>query len=135
MARGDKMKTLKTKKEYNVVMERIEAYMAKITEAGETEGLTQVEHDELKMLSIIAADYEDNVLKIYPLKEPTPLVLNIEQEMSKRKLKQRDLAVLLGISEARVSNVLSGKSRIGITLAKRMHDKLGIDGNLILKYA
>jgi HTH-type transcriptional regulator/antitoxin HigA len=53
----------------------------------------------------------------------------------KRRLKQRDLANLLGISEARISNVLSGKSRIGISLAKRMHEKLGIDGNLILKYA
>jgi HTH-type transcriptional regulator/antitoxin HigA len=129
------MKTIKTKKEYETVMRRIEAYLNKITEAGEADGLSPVEHDELKALSSLAADYEDNVLKIYPLSEPSPLVINIEQEMHKRRLKQRDLAILLGISEARISNVLRGKSRIGITLAKRMHDKLGIDGNLILEHA
>jgi HTH-type transcriptional regulator/antitoxin HigA len=129
------MKTIKTRKEYESVMKLIEIFLNKITEAGETDGLIASEHDELKNLSSMAADYEDNVLKIYPLIEPTPLVLNIELEMHKRRLKQRDLAILLGISEARVSNVLSGKSRIGITLAKRMHEKLGIDGNLILEHA
>jgi HTH-type transcriptional regulator / antitoxin HigA len=130
-----KMKTIKTKKEYESVMKRIEVYLNKITEAGEADGLTSNEHEDLKVLSALAADYEDNVLKIYPLVEPSPLVLNIEQEMRKRRLKQRDLAILLGISEARISNVLTGKSRIGITLAKRMHEKLGIDGNLILEHA
>lgn len=129
------MKTIKTKKEYTAIMERIEVFMEKITAAGETDPLAPAEHEELKALSTLASDYEDNVLKIYPLSEPTPLVITIEQEMHKRRLKQRDLANLLGISEARISNVLSGKSRIGISLAKRMHDKLGIDGNLILKYA
>lgn len=129
------METIKTKKEYESVMVRIEELIKKTTDAGEADGLTKAEHDELKELSTIAADYEDNVLNIYPLAEPTLLVLNIEQEMLKRRLKQRDLANLLGISEARVSNVLRGKSRIGITLAKRMHERLGIDGNLILKYA
>ena len=97
--------------------------------------LRQSEHDELKVLSSLVADYEDNILKIYPLTAPTPLVISIEQEMHKRRLKQRDLALLLGISESRISNVLRGKSRIGITLAKRMHDRLGIDGNLILEHS
>ncbi len=129
------MKTIKTKKEYETVMKRIEKYLDKVTEAGESDGLSPVEHEELKVLTSLVADYEDNILKIYPLAEPSPLVLNIEQEMHKRRLKQRDLAVLLGISEARISNVLRGKSRIGITLAKRMHEKLGIDGNLILEHA
>jgi len=129
------MKTIKTKKEYATMIKRIETYLNKITEAGESDGLTAEEHDELKVLSSLVADYEDNILKIYPLEEPTPLVISIEQEMHKRRLKQRDLALLLGISEGRISNVLRGKSRIGITLAKRMHDRLGIDGNLILEHS
>jgi HTH-type transcriptional regulator/antitoxin HigA len=129
------MKTIRTKKEYETVMKRIETYLNKITEAGESDALSPEEHDELKVLSSLVADYEDNILKIYPLAEPTPLVISIELEMHKRRLKQRELAMLLGISEARISNVLRGKSRIGITLAKRMHEKLGIDGNLILDHA
>ena len=129
------MKTIKTKNEYESMLQRIENYLNKITEAGESDGLTAEEHDELKVLSSLVADYEDNILKIYPLTAPTPLVISIEQEMHKRRLKQRDLALLLGISESRISNVLRGKSRIGITLAKRMHDRLGIDGNLILEHS
>ena len=129
------MKTIKTKKEHETMIKRIETYLNKITEAGESDGLTAEEHDELKVLSSLVADYEDNILKIYPLSAPTPLVISIEQEMHKRRLKQRDLALLLGISEARISNVLRGKSRIGITLAKRMHDRLGIDGNLLLEHS
>jgi antitoxin component HigA of HigAB toxin-antitoxin module len=129
------MKTIKSKKEYETTIKHIETYLNKITEAGESDGLTAEEHDELKVLSSLVADYEDTVLKIYPLTAPTPLVISIEQEMHKRRLKQRDLALLLGISESRISNVLRGKSRIGITLAKRMHDRLGIDGNLILEHS
>jgi HTH-type transcriptional regulator/antitoxin HigA len=129
------MNTIKSKKEYETTIKHIETYLNKITEAGESDGLTAEEHDELKVLSSLVADYEDTVLKIYPIEEPTPLVISIEQEMHKRRLKQRDLALLLGISESRISNVLRGKSRIGITLAKRMHDRLGIDGNLILEHS
>jgi len=61
------MKPIKTKNEYETVMNRIEAYLNKITEAGDSDGLTPIEHDELKVLSSMVADYEDNVLKIYPL--------------------------------------------------------------------
>lgn len=61
------MKLIKTKKEYETVMKLIEAYLNKITEAGESDGLTPAEHDELKVLSALVADYEDNILKIYPL--------------------------------------------------------------------
>ncbi len=45
------MKTLKTKKEYNIVMERIEAYLTKITTSGDSDPLSSVEHEELKLLS------------------------------------------------------------------------------------
>ena len=62
------MKKIKTKKEYDIVIKRIETYLSKITEAGESDGLTPAEHDELKVLSSLVADYEDNILKIYPLR-------------------------------------------------------------------
>ena len=62
------MKTIKTKKEYDTVMKRIEIYLSKISEARGSDGLTPVEHDELKVLSSLFADYEDNILKIYPLR-------------------------------------------------------------------
>jgi hypothetical protein len=75
------METIMTKKEYDSVMARIETLINKTTEAGEADGLTKTEYNELGELSTRAADYEDNVLNIYPLSEPTLLVLNIEQKM------------------------------------------------------
>jgi HTH-type transcriptional regulator/antitoxin HigA len=49
------------------------------------------------------------------------------------KLKQRDLAVILGIESSRVSEYLNGKRKINLEFAKKVHEKLGIDGNFILK--
>ena len=57
------MKKIKTKKEYQTMMKRIETYLNKITAAGESDGLSAIEHDELKVLSSLVADYEDNIQK------------------------------------------------------------------------
>lgn len=67
--------------------------------------------------------------------KPTTLTGMIEWKMYEMKLKQKDLAQLLGIENSRVSEVLNGKRRITLDLAKRIHEKLGIDGNFILERA
>jgi HTH-type transcriptional regulator / antitoxin HigA len=67
----------------------------------------------------------------FPL--PTTLIGMIELKMYEMKLKQRDLAVILGIESSRVSEYLNGKRKINLEFAKKIHEKLGIDGNFILK--
>lgn len=67
--------------------------------------------------------------------KPTTLVGMIEWKMYEMKLKQKDLAQLLNIETSRVSEILNGKRRISLDLAKRLHEKLGIDGNFILETA
>ncbi|MBD2753972.1 helix-turn-helix domain-containing protein [Spirosoma validum] len=67
--------------------------------------------------------------------KPTTLTGMIEWKMYEMKLKQKDLAQLLGVETSRVSEVLNGKRRITLDLAKRLHEKLGIDGNFILERA
>ena len=64
---------------------------------------------------------------------PTTLVGMIELKMYEMRLKQRDLAELLGIESSRVSEYMNGKRKINIDIAKKIHEKLGIDGNFILK--
>jgi HTH-type transcriptional regulator / antitoxin HigA len=66
---------------------------------------------------------------------PMPITLNgmIELKMYEMRLKQRDLADLLGVESSRVSEYLNGKRKINIEIAKKIHEKLGIDGNFILK--
>lgn len=64
---------------------------------------------------------------------PTILIGMIELKMYEMKLKQRDLAVLLDIESSRVSEYLNGKRKINLEFAKKVHEKLGIDGNFILQ--
>jgi HTH-type transcriptional regulator / antitoxin HigA len=64
---------------------------------------------------------------------PTTLIGMIELKMYEMQLKQRDLADLLGVKSSRVSEYLNEKRKINIEIAKKIHEKLGIDGNFILK--
>ena len=68
-----------------------------------------------------------------PFPKPTTLTGMIELKMYEMKLKQKDLALLLDIETSRVSELLSGKRKVTLDLAKRLHEKLGIDGNFILE--
>lgn len=81
------------------------------------------------------AQYEDEYMNIMPLREKTPLIKCIEDYFYARNMKQKDGAKLLGINESVFSQILSGKRRITMPLAKRLHSKLGIDSDLILEYA
>jgi len=55
--------------------------------------------------------------------------------MAERNLKQRDTARLLGIDEARMSEILRGKKPIGMRLAKNLRKCLQIDADIILEFA
>jgi len=59
----------------------------------------------------------------------------IELKMYERKLKQKDLAALLNISPVRLSEVLRGKRKINLDLAKRLYKELQIDPAFILQTA
>lgn len=50
-------------------------------------------------------------------------------------LRQKDGARLLGVNESAFSQVMSGRRRITMPLAKRLHSQLGISADMILEYA
>lgn len=85
---------------------------------------------QAKVLAEAIQSYEKEYVS-FPL--PTTLIGMIELKMYEMKLKQRDLAVVLGIESSRVSEYLNGKRKINLEFAKKIHEKLGIDGNFILK--
>jgi HTH-type transcriptional regulator/antitoxin HigA len=72
---------------------------------------------------------------LMPLPHPQTLVGMIELKMFERKLNQKELAAKLGITSTRLSEVLNGKRKVNMDLAKRLHDKLGIDASFILEHA
>ena len=129
-------KKLTTRQEYDEVKAIVEALITEATEKGILEPEMDNEYTrQIAKLSKQMAQYEDEYMDIMPLREKTPLIKCIEDYFYARNMKQKDGAKLLGINESVFSQILSGKRRITMPLAKRLHAKLGIDSDLILEYA
>lgn len=114
-------------KEYNATMKKIDALMKK----GEKK-LTDEEAKELRALALAAQAFEKT---IYIIPAPKTLEGIIELKMYERKLKQKELAKLLGIAEPKLSQIMSKKRKPDVAFLKSVHKLLGIDGNLLLDVA
>ncbi len=112
--------------DYNSIMLKIDSLMKK----GEN-NLTKKEAEQLKALALSAQSYEKSIYKI-----PAPKTLEglIELKMYERKLKQKELAILLGIGEPKLSQIMSRKRKPDVAFLKAAHKHLGIDGNVLLEY-
>ena len=127
---------LTTKQEYNKVKNLVESLIAEATEKGMLEPEMDNEYTrKISDLSKQMAQYEDEDMDIMPLREKTPLIKSIEEYFYARNMKQKEGAKFLGINESVFSQILSGKRRITMPLAKRLRTKLGIDAETILEYA
>ena len=129
-------KVLKTRKEYDETKAKVEQLIAEATE----KGLIGPEMDndytrEIARLSKQMAAYEDTYMELKPLREKSPLIRSIEDYFYAHNMRQKDGARLLGVNESAFSQVMSGRRRITMPLAKRIHSQLGIDANMILEYA
>ena len=134
------MKKLTTRKQYDEAKARVETLIAEAT----TKGLLEPDMDnaytqEIALLSKQMAAYEDEYLNIYlnilPLRQKSPLISSIEDYFYAHGMRQKEGAKLLGVNESQFSQIMSGRRRISMSFAKRLHSKLGIDARLILEYA
>lgn len=120
-----------TEKEYEKVQLQIEALLQKSINNGGFKALSSDEVTLLNKLSLTAEQYEDN-LQMMPIKTPTTLVEMIRFKMFEMNLKQKQLANLLEISETRISELLCGKRKLNLELAKKLYQKLNIDAAFLL---
>lgn len=115
-----KLKSIRTEKEYEAALARInEIFHA---EAGTPEG------EELDELADLVESYQD---KHYPIGLPDPISA-IEFRMDQANLSQRDLIPYIG-SSAMVAEVLSGKREITLSMARALHEHLGIPADALLQ--
>src|SRR5690606_22988290 len=114
-------------RDYNATMKKIDALMKK-----RENNLTTKEAEELRTLAIAAQAYEKS---IYTIPAPKTLEGLIELKMYERRLKQNELARLLGIGEPKLSQIMSRKRKPDVAFLKAAHKRLGIDGNILLEYA
>jgi HTH-type transcriptional regulator/antitoxin HigA len=116
---------IQNKEVYELTMKEIDALMKK----GE-ENLSQKELERLRILAEAAENYEDTH---EPLPIPSTLPDMIRMKMFQLRLKQHYTAKLLGVSEAKLSLIMSGKQKPDIYFVKALHEKLNLDANQILQ--
>lgn len=130
------MEKLTTRKQYDEVKAHVEQLIAEATAKGMLEPeMDNTYTQEIALLSEQMAQYEDEYLNILPLRQKSPLIASIEEYFFAHGLRQKDVAKLLGVNESQFSQIMSGRRRISMSFAKRLHSKLGINADLILEYA
>jgi HTH-type transcriptional regulator/antitoxin HigA len=110
---------------YNKMMEEINRLQSK--------GEANLSNEELATLRTLALEAQAYEKTVYTIPAPTTLAGLIELRMYELKLKQRDAAKLLGLSDAKLSLILNGKQKPDVALLKAAHNNLHIDANLLLE--
>jgi HTH-type transcriptional regulator/antitoxin HigA len=120
------MAQIKTEKEYEAAMKRIEELLPLTW--GDDVPEDSPENIELSLLSDLVAEYED---VHYPIAVPS-LVEVLRLRMYEMGLTQKSAAELLGISSPRMSEIMHGKTEPSLSLARTMCLKLNISPEMAL---
>ena len=86
------------------------------------------EADELQLLALVIEDYEK---ERFPIGLPDPIEA-IRLCMDQQGLSQQDLIPYFG-SKRRVSDALSGKRALTLSMIRALHDGLGIPADVLLQ--
>lgn len=120
------MAQIKTEKEYEAAMARIEELLPQTW--GDNVPDDSPENIELSLLSDLVAEYED---VHYPIATPT-LVDVLKLRMYEMELTQSKAAELLGISSPRMSEIMHGKTEPSLSLARTMCLRMNITPQMAL---
>ena len=115
------IKVIKSGESYTQAMARLYALMALDPKAGSNED------SELELLALVIEDYER---KIVPPAAPDP-VDAILFRMDQMGLGRKDLALYIG-SISKVSEVLSRKRPLSLSMIRRLHQGLGIPADVLI---
>lgn len=118
---------IQTKKQYDAVMEQINAIMQKGSKA-----ITTEEEAVLRVLSESAQAFEE---LYYQIKSPVTIGSLLELYMYERSINQRQLAAVLAVSPTKLSFVINGKRRADVDLLKLLHRLLRLDPAVLLETA
>jgi len=122
---------IRNEAQYNQVMALIEKFITKATDSGGFTFLSAPEKEELANLSLLAEQYEDNILQLMPL----PVTINsvVQRKIKELNLTQAKLAEMLGLGTSKLSQILNGKREPDVMFLKAIHSKLGISGDFLLE--
>ena len=119
------MTQIKTEKQYEAACARINELLKLVSNETPEDDKNML---ELDLLSDLVADYEE---EHYPITPPT-LAETIKLRMFEMGLTQTKLAELLGLSTARVSEIITGKGEPSLKTGREISRKLNIDPAIVL---
>lgn len=114
---------MNTNSDYYSALAQIEALIEK--------GFENLTVEETKLLSILSEEVEKFEATKYPMPLYSSITGLLESIMMEKRLNKSQLSNLLGVPNSTLSEIMNGKRRINLKIARKMHDKLKIDGNLI----
>jgi len=114
------MRLIKTEKEYDKALERLEV----IFDAKQS----SKEGEEAELLALLIEQYEE---EHYPIQSPDPIVA-IKIRMEELELKQKDLVGLIG-NKSIVSEVLNKKRRLTVNMIRNLSEKLKIAAQVLIQ--
>src|SRR6266581_987747 len=115
------VRVIKTEKEYESALAEIHVLVDRDPDPGTPEA------DRLELLTLLVETYESQK---FPKRIPQPLEA-IRFRMEQEGLKQRDLVPYIG-SPSKVSEVLSGKRPLTLSMMRALHFHLGIPASVLL---
>jgi HTH-type transcriptional regulator/antitoxin HigA len=119
------MKLIANQAEYEAIMARVDELVEIVDDHTPP---TDKNYIELDFLADFVVAYEK---EHFPIGKPV-LKDVIKSRMVAMNLTQKSLAAILEISAPRVSEYLTGKSEPTLQVARRLHQKLMIDADVIL---
>ena len=114
------IKPIKTKKDYQLALNRLEAIFD--ARPGTQEG------DELEVLGILIDKYEQ---EHYPIDYPDPIEA-IKFRMEQLGYSQNDLAKVVGL-KSRASEILNRKRKLTLEMIRQLHQALGIPTDVLIQ--
>lgn len=119
------MAQIKSEAAYRAALQRIEELLPLVNDETPTDDKNYL---ELDMISDMVEEYEDIH---YPIGKPS-LVDIIKLRLYEMGLNQTKLAEMLGLSNARVSEIMNGKSEPSLKIGRELSVKLNIDPAIVL---
>ncbi|TCK83218.1 helix-turn-helix domain-containing protein [Albibacterium bauzanense] len=114
------IKPIKTQKDYQKALERLEFIFDAKKESSEG--------DELEILSILIEKYED---EHFPIELPDPIEA-IKFRMEQMGYNQNDLGKIIGL-KSRASEILNKKRKLSLKMIRQIHDKMRIPTEVLIQ--
>ena len=116
-----KLKLIKTEKEYQKALKRLEVIFHA------TKG--SKEHEELEILVLLIEKYETELVGEFP--DPDPIEA-IKFKMEQMEMTQKDLAKVIGL-KSRASEILSRKRPMSINIIRKLSKALSIPADILIQ--